>query len=184
MSISTTTNLTVKTWSEFLFDLYNTTLKNIPAPMIVSPDGEYTYSIRGFNLSSEIDRSRKEIFSKYRIKTEAEKFAYCNRLISLSEANDGSIFWGSDRLIEKSDVICTIAQLIWGYQIEFPFANLSNLFFNTKSFDMYVALLLKSNIFSGISVKSINKWLEDDTHISIADTEIIIENTKKFFSKF
>ena len=111
-------------------------------------------------------------------KTEAERFAYANRLLVFDELR-----WNPDEPVRKECFIACIGDWIWLYQTEFFLFNMLSTFNATVTCKMRIAILVKNNIFSGISVKSINDWLSED-FISVEDAKILVENTKKFFSQY
>ena len=187
MSISSDT-LTVKRWSEMLYDLYDSTLKHLPNPKITSPDGRYYYELQKKVFSDDLPE-KEQLFlrKKYEIEieTKAERFAYQNHFLYLHcDKPNNKCYWLPNKPIEKSTVIKTISNLIFPYQSASLFFNMLADFTVTKTSSMCITLLLQTGIFDGISTTFINQWLNENSSITITDAKILVENTKKFFSQY
>ena len=172
--------LTVRTWSQLLLDLYKTTINKLPAPKVTSSDGEYSYTFKTLQLSTDARNFEEEVCRRNRIKTEAEKFTYTYHLIQpCKDQETGRFVWKSDEPIITVYVISKIAELIRYYDPDDRFVS------NLKPgrctpLESDISLLITRDIFNGISNKSINKLL-DLPMMSYSDAEVIVENTKKYF---
>ena len=178
MNIPETKNLTVRTWSKILYNFYSTTIKKLPAPKLTSPNGKYSYTpaLPYFmhQANWEYSEEEKGLMAELGIKTKAEKFCYMSNLVELYETPK---IWKSDKTIPQYHVVGFLADSIKAYKFikQCPFGIQDSMF-----------LLIKNNIFEGISETNLENWLgpTNTATISVTDTKILVENTRKFFSQY
>ena len=161
-------SVTVKVFSEMLFDLYEGTVNRLFPIRVTSSEGAYYEYSPSKTLETLEWKKVNENLSK------AEKWAIQN-LVIVSFIKRGEV-WSidSDRLVSKRIFMETVMLPVIQYINPAPAVNYIDYQKNN------IIIALKLGILNGISEKNINKWYDEDySSITIGDAFQIIENVKK-----